>query len=510
MSLDTSHAGDVPTNEPDTGRTPPGDLLVIGLMLAAAFVVILNETIMANALRPLMLDLGVDERTGQWLSTAFMLTMAVVIPLTGWVIQRFSTRTVFITAMTLFTTGTVIALVAPNFPVLLAGRIVQASGTAVMMPLLMTTILNLVPMQRRGAMMGNITIVMSLAPALGPTASGLILQGFGTWRAIFGVMVPIALTMLILGILKLVNVGESGGGTFDAVSIPLAVLGFGGIVYTLSQIGESSGGGVPIWVSAAIGVVGVALFMGRQLQLQRRTGAPLLDLRTFRHRRFGLGLAVMVIAFAGLMGTAILLPLYLQGVLGLVPLQAGLVVLPGGIVMGLSGPIVGRIFDRFGPRVLALPGTLLLAASLFAFSRAGESTPVWMIVAAHIALMVGLSMLFTPMFTTALNDLPPHLYPHGSAWLGSLQQVAGAAGTALLVTVSATVAVATAGATGDPAAAGPQAAGFETAMSVGAVIALLAVPLVLALGRGKPTEPVAAASGPVGDGVPAAEAPPAH
>lgn len=472
------------TNAAGPSTVPPGALLIIGLLIGAAFVVILNETVMANALHQLMADLGVDERAGQWLTTAFMLTMAVVIPLSGWVIQRFSTRSVFIAAMSLFSAGTLLALIAPVFGVLLLARVVQASGTAVMMPLLMTTILNLVPVHRRGSAMGMIGIVISLAPALGPTASGVILSVFGTWRAIFAVMLPIGLIALAMGWWKLVNVNQPSHNRLDVVTLPLAALGFGGLVYSLSQLGESGGGGLPLWLSLPIGVLGLLAFVARQYQLQRTTGTPLLDLRTFTHRRFALGVTVMVIGFGALMGIAILLPLHLQGPVGLSPLAAGLIVLPGGLLMGLSGPVVGSAFDKFGPRVLAIPGLLMLSGGLFTFSRTTLETPIGLYVGIYTVMMVGLSLLFTPMFTTALNDLPPHLYPHGSAWLGSMQQVGGAAGIALLVTISSTVAASA----GDPNSVAAQSAGFETAMTVAACLALVALPLVVAMGRYVPAQ----------------------
>ncbi|WP_416385017.1 MDR family MFS transporter [Tersicoccus mangrovi] len=457
-------------------RIPAGGVAVIVTMLVAAFVVILNETILNVALPRMMVDLGVNATTVQWLSTGFLLTMAVVIPITGFVLQRFSTRAVFGTAMGLFSAGTLLAALAPGFGVLLVARVIQAGGTAMMMPLLMTTILTLVPLSRRGAVMGNLSIVISVAPALGPTVSGLILQAF-SWRFVFVFVLPIALAALAYGVWKLTNVNEGGDQRFDIVSVILSVPGFGGLVYGLSHIGEGQGGSVdPVAIAVIVGaVVVLAVFVARQLQLQRRD-RPFLDLRTFRFPMFSISVAIMCIAMAVLLGSAIILPIYLQTVLGLPAIVTGLVVLPGGLLMGVMGPIVGRLFDRLGPQPLTVTGSALLVVVLWLFSRMDTTTPVWAVVVLYLVLTLGLALLFTPCFTGGLNPLPPHLYSHGSAILSTLQQVAGAAGTAVLVSIMSAAAVTTTTAAGTRVDLVP---GMHVAFFVAAIGALGAVVLSL-------------------------------
>ena len=270
---------------------PSGARRIIGTPLVAAFVVILNETIMGVALPRLMEDLSVSARTGQWLTTAFMLTMAVVIPTTGFLLQRLSTRTVFVLAMSLFSAGTLLAAVSPGFWLLLPARIVQASGTAMMIPLLMTTVLRLVPVQRRGSVMGNISIAISVAPAIGPTISGLILQ-YLSWRFMFVLVLPIALAALVYGARTLTDVSETGDQKLDPVSVVLSVPAFGGIVYGLSQLGqESSAGSTIANASLVVGVICLLAFGVRQRRLARGDGSPLLDLRPFGYPMFSLGLA---------------------------------------------------------------------------------------------------------------------------------------------------------------------------------------------------------------------------
>jgi MFS transporter, DHA2 family, lincomycin resistance protein len=461
------------TGAPSNRQTGGETRLVIGLLLVSAFVVILNETIMGVALPRLMADLDITATTGQWLTTGFMLTMAVVIPVTGFLLQRFATRPVFMWAMSLFSAGTLIALLAPGFTVLLVGRIVQASGTAIMMPLLMTTVLTLIEPEHRGRVMGNISIVISVAPAIGPTISGLILTGL-SWRFLFGFVLPISIAALIIGAVKVRNVGEPRRVPLDVTSVILSAFAFGGIVYGLSSIAEIATAGpmVPI-VSLVVGVGTLTAFVLRQRRLQRHDGA-LLDLRTFRQRTFTVSIVAMCISMMAMFGTLILLPLYLENVLGLQVLQVGLLLLPGGLIMGLLSPIVGRIYDRRGPRVLAVPGAVIVSVVLWALTTVGTDTSLWFVLAAHVVLSIGLALTFTPLFTAALGGLPPHLYSHGSAMVGTAQQLAGAAGTALFVTLLAigTAASASAGAAGGATGDVAMASGVRVAFLCGAIISL--------------------------------------
>jgi len=440
---------------------------VIATLLVATFVVILNETIMNVALQRLMVDLRVDAPTVQWLATGFMLTMAVVIPTTGFILQRLTTRAVFMLAMGLFSGGTLLAALAPGFPVLLLARIVQAAGTAIMLPLLMTTILTLVPISRRGAVMGNVSIAISVAPAMGPTVSGLILQNF-SWRFMFVFVLPIALLALAIGAKFLRNIGENEKTRLDALSVVLTIPAFGGVVYGLSQIGGgTSGPPAPAVAALAVGVVALTAFVFRQLRLQKRD-EPLLDLRAFNFRMFTVSVLLLVVAMVALFGAVILLPLYLQEIRGLKSLETGLVLLPGGLAMGLLGPVIGRLFDKVGPLPLTVTGSVLMVLSLWQLAGLDAQSPVGWIIGLHVTLSLGLALLFTPAFTTGLNPLPPHLYSHGSAILSTLQQVAGAAGTALLVSIFAVVSV----------SSGP-AAGMHAAFLTAAAIAVAALVLSL-------------------------------
>ncbi|WP_244246882.1 MDR family MFS transporter [Nocardioides euryhalodurans] len=474
-----------------TERPVESPYAVLRWLVLATFVVILNETIMVNAIPRLMVELDVSARSAQWLSTAFMLTMAVVIPVTGWFLQRVTTRQAFRTAMGVFLLGTLVSALAPTFGVLVAGRIVQAAGTAVMLPLLMTTLMTIVPVHDRGRVMGNVSLAISVAPALGPAVSGVVLQ-FASWRWLFGLVLPVAALITWFSLRKLTDVGETRPARLDVPSVVLAALGFGTLVYGLSQIGAESGSTVPAPALVGAGLVVVGIFLLRQRLLQRRD-TPLLDLRVLSHRTYAVGVTVQSVSFLAMMGAMILLPLYLQELRGLSPLQTGLLVAPGGIAMGLLGPRVGRVFDRVGARPLVVPGAIGVVAGLAVLSRVGETTPYALVLGAHVLLMVSLAALFTPVFTLSLGALPPHLYSHGSSFLGTTQQVSAAIGTAVSVTVlsSRTNALLDAGAAPSAAFVG----GVQWAFGAAALISVVVVGLVLLLPARAPSEDEDAAGG---------------
>ncbi|MDQ0381045.1 DHA2 family efflux MFS transporter permease subunit [Amycolatopsis thermophila] len=446
-------------------EAPPRAGLLIGVLVVSAFVMILNETILSVALRDLTVDLQVSTTTVQWLTSGFLLTMAVVIPTTGFLLERFTLRQVFLASLTLFSLGTAISGLAPGFAVLLVGRVVQACGTAVMLPLLMTSVMRLVAPARRGATMGTITIVIAVAPAIGPTIGGAVLSGLG-WRWMFWIVLPLAVAALTVGAVWFRLEGNPRAVPLDVPSVVLSALGFGGVLFGLASIGESGGHHlVPPWVPIVVGVAALAVFTWRQLRLQRDDRA-LLDLRPFTDRGFVVALALTALLFVCLLGVAsIMLPLYLQTVLHTTTFVSGLAVLPGGLVLGLLGRPVGALFDRFGARPLVIPGAAAMAASLWLFTTLGPESALAAVIAFHVLLMAGLGFMMTPLMTSALAVLPDHLYSHGSAILATLQQVAGAFGTAVFVSVT----------TLGTASGIPDAGGLRTAFVVAGVVGLLAL-----------------------------------
>lgn len=409
---------------------------VLATLVAAATVMILNETSLSVALPAVMRDFGINAASAQWLITVFMLTMAVVIPTTGFLIQRFSTRQIFFSSVGLFIVGTIMGAVAPAFVVLLLGRIVQAAGTALIVPLLMTVMLQMVPLERRGTVMGFIGVVIAVAPATGPTVGGVILEAF-TWHAIFLCMLPLLVGVLLLGTKLLSNVGENSTQPIDLISVVLSVVAFGGTVYSLSSLETAldTGDNVGMLVGLlVIAVIALVVFALRQVRLGKKAQA-LLDLRPFKIRNFSLAVLIALFSFSVLIGTVTMLPLFVQNGLGDGARTAGLIVLPGGVIQAVMSPIIGRVYDSVGPKPIMIPGAFLMAAGTWLFTTIGTETQVWQLVTFHVIFAFGFGLLMTPMMTTALSSLTGELYSHGSVILTTLQQLAAAAGTALLMVI---------------------------------------------------------------------------
>lgn len=467
-----------PPHERGHDRLPGSIVVVLAVLVFTSFVMLLNETTLVIALPTIMEDFALTADIAQWLLTGYMLTMAVVLPATGWVLERFTTRHVFLFASLLFLAGTIVSATAATFELLLVGRIAQAAGTAVVMPLMMTVTMTVVPPRQRGTVMGLNSIVLAVGPALGPVVAGLVLH-FMSWNGIFWVMVPLIAVTTVVGLIWLRNVGEKRRTRFDLVSQLLAVFAFGGLVYALSSARLIwAGGQIGLIVLAvlAIGVIALGLFIWRQLALGRR-GAALLDLSAFTVRNFTLSTVVMLLLFGSMIGVFSILPLYFQGSLLVTALVAGLILLPGGLVEAVVSPIAGRFFDRFGPRPLVIPALIIELGAFLWLSTVTEFTPVPIIIAAHVLTCIAFAMLFTPLLTTALGSLPRRHYSHGSAIFNTLQQLAAAAGTALLIGIYSAVSLgATASGLAEPAAL---ASGTRAALQVAAGV--IAVALVLAL-----------------------------
>lgn len=446
--------------------------MAIYVLLAAAFMAILNETVMSVAIPVVKADLNISAATAGWLTTAFLLTMAVVIPVTGFLIASVRFRTLFAISQGLFVVGTLIGAFAPGFAIVLLARVVQASGTAVLLPLLMTTVLNVVPEHERGRMMGRMSIVIAVAPAIGPTFSGLILEiANNNWHALFDTMLPLGLLVLVVGVILVPNIEENFAKPIDILSVFLSAGAFGPLVYALSRVGAEFS--LIDGILCAAGIVLLVLFIMRQRRLAPRNRA-LLDLRTFRTKSFTLSTTILTFGFMLMFGVIIILPLYLN-LRGVDVKTIGLIVMPGPLIMGLMGPTVGRLFDTYGPRPLAIPGSIVLALGLFGLGFISASTPLWWIVACHIVFEIGLGLLFTPLFTFGLGDLPKNLYPDGSAILNTLQQVAGAVGTALFVALSTVIAAGLSGAGAAAPATDDLIRGYSIAMFTAAGLGVVLI-----------------------------------
>jgi MFS transporter, DHA2 family, lincomycin resistance protein len=474
---------------PSPNSTELGNIKRLPILISliiGAFFSFLNETLLNIAFPQLMDELNVTASTLQWLATGYMLVVAVLIPASALLVQWFTTRQMFLGSMILFSLGTLICGIAPNFSILLVGRILQAIGTGLNMPVLMNTILLLYPPDKRGAAMGSIGLVMMFAPAIGPTLSGLILDHF-EWRWLFFLVLPFAIFSIVFAFIYLKNVSQPTKPKVDVLSIILSTIGFGGIVYGFSKSGEASASwfSPEVYGVILVGAAALVLFVIRQLRLKE----PLLDLRAFKYNMFTLTTIMLIIVMMTLFSTITLLPFLFQGALELTVFASGLLLLPGGLLNGLISPITGKLFDRFGPRALIIPGTVFLAIVMWFFTRVSADTSKTEFIILHICLMVAISMIMMPTQTNGLNQLPRQYYPHGTAILNTMSQVAGAIGVSLFISIMSSGSRSFLETSADPTNPAQQVdaivSGVSKAFTIGFGFAILAVIAALFTKRAK-------------------------
>jgi EmrB/QacA subfamily drug resistance transporter len=408
-------------------RPPYG---IIGVLLIGAFITFLNNTLLNIALPSIMKDLEVEAATVQWLTTGFMLVNGILIPATAFLIQKYSVRQLFLVAMSLFTLGTVVSGIADIFSILLAGRMLQAAGSAIMMPLLMNVMLVSFPIEKRGTAMGVFGLIIMFAPAMGPTLSGWIIEHYD-WRMLFHFITPIAVIVVLIGFFLLKDKKEKVNLRLDFLSLLLSSIGFGGILYGFSSAGSKGWDSPHVYVAIAVGVVSLVVFIVKQI----RQDDPLLNFKVFNYPMFALSSSISMVTNMALFSGMILIPIYVQTIRGISPLDAGLMLLPGAIAMAIMSPITGKLFDKFGGRVLALIGLGITVITTYEFSELTVDLSYTHLVILYSIRMIGMSFVMMPVSTNGLNQLPKRFYPHGTAMNNTLNQVAGAIGTALLVTV---------------------------------------------------------------------------
>ena len=404
---------------------------IISAFLIAAFIGLFNETALNMAFVELGKDFGKEAATIQWLTTGYLLTLGILVPVSAFLMQRFTTRQLFVTSLIFSISGTIIAAIAPAFAVLLAGRIVQAIGAAIILPLMMNVVLLVYPINKRGAAMGKIGLVIVFAPAIGPTIAGIVLEQL-SWHWIFWISAPFLVLSLLVGLRFVRNVNEVQPVKLDVVSFILSTIGFGGIVYGFSISGELGTFFMPeVMIGIGVGIVALTLFTMRQLNMEK----PMLNLRVLKYPMYVIGLMILIICMMTILSTMVLLPIYLQNVLLLVPAIAGLVLLPGGAINAFMSVVSGNLFDKYGPTKMVPIGLVLVVISLVLLRGIDATTSPYFIVTLHIIMFVGISLVMMPAQTNGLNQLPRELYPDGTAIMNTLTQVAGAIGTAIAVTI---------------------------------------------------------------------------
>ena len=410
------------------------DVLLVAIIIAGAFFAILNQTIMTPMLPSVMEEFGIDTTRGQWCTTIFMLVNGLMVPITAYLISRFSTRQLFFTAMLLFTCGTLVCASSNSYLMLLGGRVLQAVGAGIQLPFVAVTIMRVFPKERRGFALGINGIVVGCAPAFGPTFAGWVTDSFG-WRYAFYSIIPVAIIIVVFALIFLRNFTESNKLHLDWPSVALSTLGFGGLLFGFSIAGSEGFDFPQSYVSLIVGIIALILFVRRELMLE----IPMLNLRTLKNKTFATSTILVMIIHSAIAVTLVINPIFLQNVLGESAMLSGLTLMPGAIIMAAVNPFSGYFFDKYGPRVLTIVGlaSITVSTALLAFIDADTNLLYLTIVFAF--RMGGFSLVNMPLNTWGMNAVSNKMIAHANAVSNTSRQVAGSIGTAILITVMMTV-----------------------------------------------------------------------
>lgn len=404
--------------------------LIVAVLLVGSFCTILNQTILATAFPALMKAFNVSTSTVQWLTTGFLMVNGIMIPVSSYLNRRFSTKWLYFIAMCIFEAGTVTAWLAPTFSVLLIARLIQASAVGITMPLMQNIMLTIYPPNERGAAMGINGLVIGLAPAIGPTLSGWVIDNF-TWRDLFGMIVPIVAIVIVLAFFLMRDVLPNSKPEMDWYSLVFSSIGFGSMLYGFSEVGDRGWTSPVVITGIIIGAIFVAILVHRQGQLS----SPFLDFSVFKTPAFLLTTVLSSIVMMAMVSVEMVVPLYLQIIHGMSAFHSGLTLLCGALMMGIMSPITGNLFDRYGARRLATVGMFILTCGTVPFAFLNRDTPTIYIVVLYAVRMFGISMVMMPVTTSGMNALPMKMIPHGTAVNNTVRQVATSVGTAIMVSV---------------------------------------------------------------------------
>jgi DHA2 family lincomycin resistance protein-like MFS transporter len=401
--------------------------LILLPILISGFIAALNETLLNVAFPQLMSSLNVTTSTIQWLSTTYMLTIGIMVPIVAFLLQSIKTKTLFLSAMLIFTIGTISGALSQTFLALLISRIVQGIGAGILLTMIMGVIVEIYPVAKRGAALGTGMMIVVFAPAIGPTVSGIILQ-YLNWHWLFFLVLPFAIVAIVLGIKTIENVSTLTKPRIDVLSIVLSTIGFGGLIFGIS-VSESSGLNTTVLVSLVCGIIALIIFIKRQFRLKQ----PLLQLQTLRYPMFSLGIAIVFIAFMIPIATSIILPIFMQQVMGLTPLVSGLALLPGNIFSLVASRIAGQLFDKIGAKKLAVIGFIILIIGLFCLSRVSLTTTLFQLIVFHCCVFISIQFILIPIQTNSLNQLPRKYNAHGVGISNTALQLGGAFGSAIFI-----------------------------------------------------------------------------
>lgn len=446
---------------------------MVAVLLTGAALSVLNQTSVSPMLPIIMGELTVTSPVAQWLVSGFSLVTAVVIPVTAYLMKRFSTRSVFFVSMGLFIVGCALCFLAPTFPVLMVGRICQAICAGMLMPLATNIMLLVFPPEKRGFAMGIYSLITSLMPAIGPAVAGGLTDTVG-WRLVYVIMLGLAVAVTAFAIFSLRNFGESERVALDVPSVIMSALGLMALLYGISAAGD---GGFTLLSGGLIvaGIAIIAAFVWRQARLSQ----PVLNMAVFRYRRFIIGLGTVMVVMLISTAPSVTLPLIVQEGLGQSATVTGLMTIPASIVGAISALTAGKLFDRVGGRPLAIVGACILLVAYIGCVFMDESIGAVWLACCMVLSNLGMMFVNTPLNTWSLGFLPDELIPHGNAMSNTLRQVSMSISITLFVTVMAVASAST----GCPDAAASVIAGGRVVFVCQAALCIVVLVAVIAFVR---------------------------
>lgn len=471
------------------GKLSRAAFISIAILTFITFVGNFTQLQLSSALPIIVSEFHISVTTGQWLTSVFQLVMGVMVPLTAFLTRRFSTRQIVICSMAVFTVGSLLAWLGPNFVWVLVGRVLEAAGTGVMWPVLQITVFSIYPLSRRGFAMGTVGMAMSVAPAIGPTLGGWQTDANG-WRSIFLTMTVIGVVSLLAAMFGLHNFGSHDpSARADFFSVSLSVIGFGGLMFGFTN-SETYGFAAPVtWGPMAVGLIGIVWFVLRNLRAGKRyreavakdksalPQPPLLDLEVLKNRSFTVGTITASLAFFAFSSILVIMPLYIQTDRGYSATMSGLIMLPGAIGQCVSQFFGGRAMDRFGARPVALFGSIVLTLGTLGMSLVAMDTWIWWVSICQFIRQIGMGFLLMPITTWSLNCLNgPSEVSAGSSVTNTARQIAGAVGAPVLVILMETFAALHK--QGGASAVAASIFGIQWALRISAMICLAMVLMV--------------------------------
>lgn len=471
------------------GKLSRAAFISIAILTFITFVGNFTQLQLSSALPIIVSEFHISVTTGQWLTSVFQLVMGVMVPLTAFLTRRFSTRQIVICSMAVFTVGSLLAWLGPNFLFVLLGRVLEAAGTGVMWPVLQITVFSIYPLSRRGFAMGTVGMAMSVAPAIGPTLGGWQTDANG-WRSIFLTMTIIGVVSLLAAMFGLHNFGSHDpSARADFFSVSLSVIGFGGLMFGFTN-SETYGFAAPVtWGPMVVGLIGIVWFVLRNLRAGKRyreavaedksalPQPPLLDLEVLKNRSFTVGTITASLAFFAFSSILVIMPLYIQTDRGYSATMSGLIMLPGAIGQCVSQFFGGRAMDRFGARPVALFGSIVLTLGTLGMSLVAMDTWIWWVSICQFIRQIGMGFLLMPITTWSLNCLNgPSEVSAGSSVTNTARQIAGAVGAPVLVILMETFAALHK--QGGASAVAASIFGIQWALRISAMICLAMVLMV--------------------------------